>query len=122
MPLAPPNSESANSTTQTCQLASFDRGGGASPSFCRKPEKGKNNNTYARRMLILKEDIDLANIEVRNLTNDCKFVRRANGDIDLVREYSSVRIFDHYWDRGIKILKIWHSGGTRNPKFQQPEF
>lgn len=73
-------------------------------------------------MPILKEDVDLAALDVRNLTNDCKFVRRATGEIDLVREYSSVRIFDYYWDRGIKILKIWHCGGTRNPKFQKPEF
>ena len=73
-------------------------------------------------MLILKEDVDLATLQVRKLTNDCKFVRRATGEIDLVREYSSVRIFDYYWDRGIKILRIWHSGGIRNPKFQQPEF
>jgi len=73
-------------------------------------------------MQTLREDVDLANLNVKTLTNDCKFVRRANGDIDLVREYSSVRIFDHYWDRGIKILKIWHAGGVRNPKFEQPEF
>jgi hypothetical protein len=73
-------------------------------------------------MLILKEDVDLTQINPRNLTNDCKLVRRANGEIDLVREYSSARIFDHYWDRGIKILRIWHAEGTRNPRFQQPEF
>ena len=73
-------------------------------------------------MLILKEDVDLADLNVKLLTNDCKFVRRTTGEIDLVRGYSSVKIFDYYWDRGIKILKIWHSGGTRNPKFQQPEF
>lgn len=73
-------------------------------------------------MLILREDVDPSTVNVRNLTNDCKFVLRVSGDVDLVREYSSVRIFDHYWDRGIKILEIWHSGGTRNPKFQQPEF
>jgi len=73
-------------------------------------------------MQILKEDVDLALMNVKTLTNDCKFVRRTTGEIDLVRGYSSVRIFDYYWDRGIKILKIWHSGGTRNPKFQQPEF
>jgi hypothetical protein len=73
-------------------------------------------------MIILKEDVDLATLNVKNLTNDCKFVRRATGEIDLVREYNSVRVFDFYWDKGIKILKIWHSGGTRNPKFQQPEF
>jgi hypothetical protein len=73
-------------------------------------------------MLILREDVDPTTLNIRNLTNDCKFVRRADGSIDLVREYSSVRIFDHYWDRGILIKKIWHTGGTRNPKFQQPEF
>jgi hypothetical protein len=73
-------------------------------------------------MQILKEDVDLALMNVKTLTNDCKFVRRTTGEIDLVRGYSSVKIFDYYWDKGIKILKIWHSGGTRNPKFQQPEF
>jgi hypothetical protein len=72
-------------------------------------------------MQILREDVDLASIDPRKLTNDCKYVRRANGNIDLVRSYSSVKVFDHYWDRGIRILRIWHSGGTRNPKFQQPE-
>ena len=73
-------------------------------------------------MIILREDVDLTTLNVRNLTNDCKFVRRQTGEIDLVREYSSVRIFDYYWDRGIHILRIWHTGGTRNPKFQKPEF
>jgi hypothetical protein len=73
-------------------------------------------------MKILKEDVDLTHINPRNLTNDCKFVRRATGEIDLVRCYKSVSIFDYYWDRGIKILKIWHAGGSRNPKFQSPEF
>jgi hypothetical protein len=73
-------------------------------------------------MKILKEDVDLTHINPRNLTNDCKFVRRATGEIDLVRCYKSVSIFDYYWDRGIKILKIWHAGGSRNPKFQEPEF
>jgi hypothetical protein len=72
-------------------------------------------------MQILREDVDLAMVDPKKLTNDCKFVRRASGEIDLVRSYSSVKIFDYYWDRGIKILKIWHSGGTRNPKFQEPE-
>jgi hypothetical protein len=74
------------------------------------------------RMQILREDVDLSTLNPRNLTNDCKFVRRDTGEIDLVREYNSVRVFDYYWDRGIGILRIWHSGGTRNPKFQQPEF
>jgi hypothetical protein len=73
-------------------------------------------------MKVLKEDVDIAMLVPKQLTNDCKFVRRATGEIDLVRCYKAVRIFDYYWDRGIKILKIWHSGGTRNPKFQEPEF
>lgn len=73
-------------------------------------------------MLVLREDVDISGINVKTLTNDCKFVRRANGEIDLVKEISSVRVFDHYWDRGIKITRMWHAGGTRNPKFQQPEF
>ena len=72
-------------------------------------------------MQILRENVDLAMVDPKKLTNDCKFVRRASGEIDLVRSYSSVKIFDYYWDRKIKILKIWHSGGTRNPKFQEPE-
>lgn len=71
--------------------------------------------------MILKKDVDTTVIDPRKLTNDCKFVRRVNGTIDLVREYSSVRIFDYYWDQGIRIKKIWHAEGSRNPKFQQPE-
>jgi hypothetical protein len=72
--------------------------------------------------MILKEDIDLSSFSVKGLTNDCKFVRKKYGEVDLVREYSSVKVFDHYWDRGVKIEKIWHAGGSRNPKFQEPEF
>jgi hypothetical protein len=72
-------------------------------------------------MQLLKADLDLTEVNPQNLTNDCKFVERENGRIDLVREYNSVRIFDHYWDQGIKVRRIWHAGGTRNPKFQQPE-
>ena len=72
-------------------------------------------------MKILKEDIDLATLQPRNLTNDCKLVRRETGEIDLVRSYKNVSIFDYYWDRGIGILRIWHAEGTRNPKNQEPE-
>ena len=72
-------------------------------------------------MKILKEDIDLATLQPRNLTNDCKLVRRSTGEVDLVRSYKNVSIFDYYWDRGIHILKIWHAEGTRNPKSQEPE-
>jgi hypothetical protein len=73
-------------------------------------------------MIVLAEDIDLANVSNQTLTNDCKFVRRATGEVDIVRCYKSVQVFDYYWDRGIKIVKIWHAGGIRNPKFQDPEW
>jgi hypothetical protein len=73
-------------------------------------------------MKVLKEDVDLAIFDPKNLTNDCKFVHRATGEIDLIRCYKSSKIFDYYWDRGIKILKIEHAGGSRNPKFQEPEY
>ena len=73
-------------------------------------------------MQILREDLDLESLDTKKLTNDCKLVRRKDGSIDLVREYSSVRIFDFYWDLGIHISRIWHAGGSRNPKFQSPEF
>jgi hypothetical protein len=72
-------------------------------------------------MRLLRADLDPNEIDSRNLTNDCKYVERVNGRIDLVREFSSVRIFNHYWDQGIRIKRIWHAGGTRNPKFQEPE-
>lgn len=72
--------------------------------------------------MILRKNIDPSEINPKNLTNDCKFVRRVDGSIDIVKEYSSVRVFDFYWDQGIRIKRIWHAGGTRNPKFQQPEF
>lgn len=73
-------------------------------------------------MQILKEDVDVTAIQSNGLTNDCKFVHREDGTIDLVRGYSSVRIFDTYWDKGLKITKIEHAGGSKNPKCQQPEF
>lgn len=72
-------------------------------------------------MQILREDVDLSEISPKKLTCDCKFVRRVDGTVDIVKEYSSVRIFDYYWDLGIKIQKIWLTGGTRNPKFEKPE-
>jgi len=72
-------------------------------------------------MKILKENVEVSQVNPRNLTTDCKFVSRSTGEVDIVRSYSSVRIFDYYWDRSIKITRIWHTGGTRNPKFQEPE-
>ena len=72
-------------------------------------------------MQVLRENVDLSEIDRKKLTSDCKFVKRKSGQIDLVRCYGPVKVFDYYWDRGISILKIWHAGGSRNPKFQQSE-
>jgi hypothetical protein len=72
-------------------------------------------------MKVLKEDICTADVNPKNLTTDCKFVKRETGEVDLVRAKAMVHVFDYYWDRAIKILKIWHAGGTRNPKFMEPE-
>jgi hypothetical protein len=72
-------------------------------------------------MKLLRSDLDPTEVNPRNLTSDCKYVERANGRVDLVKEISSVRVFDYYWDQGIRILRIWHAGGTRNPKFQEPD-
>ena len=72
-------------------------------------------------MKILKKDVEISEINPRNLTTDCKFVSRTTGEIDLVCAKAMVHVFDDYWDRGVKITRIWHAGGTRNPKFQQSE-
>ena len=74
------------------------------------------------KVTILKEDVDFKYVRKNTLTNDCKFVLRATGEVDLVRAYKAVDIFDYYYDRFIMLKKIWHAGGTRNPKFQEPEF
>jgi hypothetical protein len=72
-------------------------------------------------MKILKEDVAIQDVNPRNLTSDCKFVRRATGEVDIVRAKAMVHVFDYYWDKAICITKIWHTGGTRNPKFMEPE-
>ena len=72
-------------------------------------------------MKLLRSDLDPTEINPRNLTSDCKYVEKTNGRVDLVKEVSSVRVFDYYWDQGVRIRRIWHAGGTRNPKFQEPE-
>ena len=72
-------------------------------------------------MKVLKEDIDISSINPRNLTTDCKFVKRETGEVDIVSAKAVVHVFDYYWDKGIKITRIWHALGIRNPKFQEPE-
>ena len=48
------------------------------------------------KITILKEDVDPKYIRGNTLTNDCKFVLRATGEVDLVRSYKAVDIFDYY--------------------------
>ena len=56
----------------------------------------------------------------KQLTTDCHFVTKLDGNIDIVRGVSMVKIFDYYHDKGIKITSIEVSGGQLNPKMQEP--
>lgn len=71
-------------------------------------------------MKILKEDVETSEINYKSLTTDCMFVHLDDGQIDIVRSTSKVEVFDHYYDSGKKVVRIEHSGGCRNPKFQEP--
>lgn len=71
-------------------------------------------------MKILKEDVKVSEISYKSLTTDCMFIHLQDGQVDIVRSSSMVEIFDSYHDNGKKVVKIEHSGGCRNPKFQQP--
>jgi hypothetical protein len=69
-------------------------------------------------MKIVKENIELSEISLRELNTDCHTVTREDGIIDLVRSHSMVDIFDFYYDRKIKLKRIEVSGGTLNPRLQ----
>ena len=69
---------------------------------------------------ILKQDVVRNDILTKQLTTDCHFVTKIDGNIDIVRGVSMVKIFDHYHDKGIKITSIEVSGGQLNPKMQEP--
>lgn len=69
---------------------------------------------------ILKEDVDPKAIAARDLTVDCIYVRRKCGQVDLVKSHAKVKVFDHYYDRGILVEWIEYAGGHLNPKFQEP--
>lgn len=73
------------------------------------------------RCEVLQEDIDPAILDRKGLTNDCKLVTHQDGQVDIVRCWKAVDIFDYYYDRCIKLKDIRHAGGSKNPKFQQPE-
>jgi len=70
---------------------------------------------------ILKERVSPSEVHPRQLTNDCYFVRHSGGQTDIARGGGMVRIFDTYHDLGRRVERIWHCGGRRNPRFQEPE-
>jgi hypothetical protein len=69
---------------------------------------------------VVKEGVNPREIDPKKLTNNCYFVYRQDGNVDIARG-PMVRIFDLYHDLGIQLNRIIHAKGTRNPKFQQPE-
>jgi hypothetical protein len=70
---------------------------------------------------ILRENVDISSINPRDLTTDCYFVYRVDNQVDLARAAGLVHVFDTYHDIGIKLKRIKHAGGYRNPKFQEPQ-
>lgn len=70
---------------------------------------------------ILREDIDPTSIHPRDLTTDCYFVHRIDGQVDIAKAGGMVHVFDTYHEFGIKLRRIIHAGGRRNPKFQEPQ-
>ena len=73
-----------------------------------------------KEVSILKEDIIPEDIPTKKLTTDCHFVTRICGMVDVVRGVSMVKIFDHYYDKGIKLKSIEVCGGQLNPKMNEP--
>jgi ABC-type uncharacterized transport system ATPase subunit len=69
---------------------------------------------------VLAEDVDPKKVNVRNLTNDCMFVYLDDDSVFLVKSKSMVAVFDQFHDQGHTVVRISHSGGSLNPKFQTP--
>ena len=74
----------------------------------------------AKDVSVLKEDIIPTDVPARQMTTDCHFVHRTDGKIDIVRGQSMVKIFDYYYDKGLKLSKIEVAGGQLNPKLCEP--
>lgn len=70
---------------------------------------------------VIAQNIQLWEIDPKRLTTDCYTVIHKDGTVDVVKG-KMVSIFDQYHDAGIKLQKIEHSGGVRNPKNQEPEW
>jgi ribulose kinase len=74
----------------------------------------------SKEIKIIKENVIPNDIPIKDLTSDCHFVTRICGQVDVVRGVGMVKIFDYYYDKGIKIKAIDVSGGQRNPKLMEP--
>jgi hypothetical protein len=72
------------------------------------------------KVRVVKEDVNLYDIDPRKLTSDCMTVIRMDGIVDIVRSYKMVDVFDMYHDLGVRLKKIELCGGVLNPKNQKP--
>lgn len=72
------------------------------------------------KVKVVKEDVQLYEIDPQKLTSDCMTVIRMDGIVDVVRAYKMVDVFDMYHDLGIRLKKILLCGGVLNPKRQNP--
>lgn len=69
---------------------------------------------------VLKENIQIEDVKRTDLTTDCHFVHRKDGQVDVARG-NLVGIFDDYYDRKVLLNKIEVAGGTLNPKLNEPQ-
>lgn len=72
------------------------------------------------KVKVVKEDVNLYDIDPKRLTTDCMTVIRMDGIVDVVRAYKMVDVFDKYHDLGITLKRIELCGGVLNPKTQEP--
>ena len=84
-----------------------------------EPKPTQKTDGEMGRCIIVKEDVDPSGIAKKELTTDCYFVHRKDGQVDIARG-SAVHIFDEYYDRGIYLTQIEMSGGSLNPKLNKP--
>lgn len=68
---------------------------------------------------ILKEDITPSDFAKGDLTTDCYFIERKDGQIDLARG-AMVGIFDMYHDKSVELVRIKHAEGSLSPKLHTP--
>ena len=74
----------------------------------------------AKDIIIVKENVKVSIINLKDLTTDCHYVYYGDDKVDIVRAQTMAMIFDYYYDKGIKLKKIEVSGGKLNPKLCKP--